>query len=275
MNWLNIEIKTIRCPEYVGSEPTDRATWINLLVYCAEQENGGIIENCLDWKDRRWQQTCGVTKEEVTRESDLWSWSGSNLTLWAYPAEKEHEVKAKRLGGSNGGKASGEARKAKSARTAQLVAPGEASREAQLEAQLERKGKERKGMEGERNGMERNACALNGSPPEDAFATMASQNGVGGMLRLEAKIQSLKPGWNLPMTRSEQEELMGAARALDGLTDDDWQTIRDYLGAKLEKGSPGWQPRTRSKFIETAPDVWTHASEWKRKQPFKKTGVWR
>jgi hypothetical protein len=111
--------------------------------------------------------------------------------------------------------------------------------------------------------------------PEDAFTSQASQNGVGTMLRLEAKIQGLKPGWNLPMTRAEQEELMGAARALEGLSDEDWTTIREYLGAKLEKGSPGWQPRTRSKFISTAPDVWTHASEWKRKQPFKKTGVWR
>lgn len=270
MNWLNIEIKTIRCPEYVGSEPTDRATWINLLVYCAEHENGGIIENCLDWKDRRWQQTCGVTKEEVTRESDLWSWSGSNLTIWAYPVEKEQEVKAKRLGGRIGGKASGEARKAKSSQTAQLEGSGEAPGEPQVEPEIERKGKERKGMEGERN-----ACVLNTAMPEDAFTSQASQNGVGTMLRLEAKIQSLKPGWNLPMTRAEQEELMGAARAIEGLSDEDWQTIRDYLAAKLEKGSPGWQPRTRSKFIETAPDVWTHASEWKRKQPFKKTGVWR
>lgn len=271
MNWLNIEIKTIRCPEYVGSEPIDRATWINLLAYCAEQENGGTIEDCLKWKDRRWQQTCGVTKDEVMRESDLWSWSGSNLTLWAYPLQKQQEVQAKRIAGSNGGKASGQSRKAKAEQIAMLEAPGEA----QLEAELERKGKERKGMEGERNGMERNVCVLNGTPPEDAFASQAGQNGVGTMLRLEAKIQGLKPGWNLPMTRAEQEELMGAARALEGLSDDDWITIRDYLGAKLEKGSPGWQPRTRSKFISTAPDVWTHAAEWKRKRPWKKEGIWR
>lgn len=149
MNWINIETKTLRSPEYIGADPIQRATWLNLLGYCSEQENGGVIDGAKDWKDRRWMQTCGVTLLEVEAESELWAWAGESLVLWNYPVTKEQEVRAKRNAGKRGGKASGEAR-----REAQLEAVGEAELEAQLEGELERKGKERKGKrkEEEENG---------------------------------------------------------------------------------------------------------------------------
>ena len=134
MNWLNIETKTLRAREYIGSEPVHRATWLNLLGYCAEQENGGRIENCSTWKERQWMQTCGVTLSEVQLESELWRWDGHSLVIWNYPVTKEREVSAKRNGGKRGGEASGEAR-----REAMLQASGEAM----LQGELERKGKER------------------------------------------------------------------------------------------------------------------------------------
>ena len=150
MNWINIETKTLRSPEYIGADPVQRATWLNLLGYCSEQENGGVIDGAKDWKDRRWMQTCGVTLSEVASPSELWAWAGDSLVLWNYPVTKEQEVKAKRQGGKAGGKASGEAR-----REAVLEASGEAMLKGVLEAELERKGKERKGKrkEGERNGI--------------------------------------------------------------------------------------------------------------------------
>ena len=143
MNWLNIETKTLRAPEYIGSDPVHRATWLNLLGYCAEQENGGVIDGAKSWKDRQWMQTCGVTFDEVNSPSSLWDWEGDSIVLWNYPVTKEEEVKAKRDAGKKGGKASGQAR-----REAQL----EAASEAQLEAELERKGKERKGKRKEEKG---------------------------------------------------------------------------------------------------------------------------
>jgi hypothetical protein len=74
MKWLNFEVKTFRSTEFLGSEPTERATWIALLAYCADHENGGTIPSCRDWKDRRWQQLVGVTKAEVEAETELWQW---------------------------------------------------------------------------------------------------------------------------------------------------------------------------------------------------------
>jgi hypothetical protein len=148
MIYLNLKTSTLRAPEYIGSEPTGRATWLNLLCYCAEQENGGVIPGCAGWKDRQWQQTCGVTLAEVREECQLWEWSGNDLAVAFYPADKQAEIQAKREAGRRGGKRSGKARR-EAVREAQLEAVGEAELEAVLEADLERKGKEGKGIEKE------------------------------------------------------------------------------------------------------------------------------
>jgi len=56
MRWLNIEIANLRSPAFVGAEPVERATWLSLLAYCSDQENGGVIKGCREWKDRQWQK---------------------------------------------------------------------------------------------------------------------------------------------------------------------------------------------------------------------------
>lgn len=154
MNWLNIETSTLDSEEFVGSDPVARATWLCLFRYCAGQENGGTITDCRDWADRKWQQIVRVTRAEVETDSALWSWHGNDLRVWAYPADKEAEVQAKRAGGRNGGKSTSEA-KTQAARTngakhnpsltqAATQAPTEA------EPKLEPNGMEGKGKEGNR-----------------------------------------------------------------------------------------------------------------------------
>ena len=96
MEWLNIHSSILDSEEFIGCEPTDRATWLCLMRYCSGQENGGIIVNCKDWSDRRWQQTVRITAVEVERICPLWKWSGSDLIVKFYPVDKELEVKAKR-----------------------------------------------------------------------------------------------------------------------------------------------------------------------------------
>ena len=142
MIWMNIPTAFLRSPEFVGAGPIERATWLSLLGYCCEQENGGEIANSATWKDRRWQQTCGVSLDEVKTESELWSWSFETLVLFAYPTDKEDEVRAKREGGRKGGKASAKARS-----EAPDEAPCEAMLEGKLEGELQRKRKEGKGKE--------------------------------------------------------------------------------------------------------------------------------
>ena len=110
MNWLNIETTTLDSEEFVGSEPIARATWLCLLRYCVGQENGGRISDCKGWADRKWQQLARVTQAEVSVESALWKWDGDTLEIWAYPVDKESEVKAKREAGRLGGLSRSEAK---------------------------------------------------------------------------------------------------------------------------------------------------------------------
>ena len=108
MNWINLETSTLDSPEFLGAEPIERATWLCLMRYCVGQENGGRITGCRDWKDRRWQQLVRVTAREIGSSCDLWKWDGDDLVVFAYPIEKEAEVKQRRetakTNGRNGGR---------------------------------------------------------------------------------------------------------------------------------------------------------------------------
>ena len=257
MNWLNLQTSVIRSPEYVGCDPIQRATWLNLMIYCAEQENGGVIPDCKSWKDRRWQQTCGVTKSEADDDCDLWSFDGENLTLWGYPTEKEEEIQKMRESGARGGKKRAE-NAAKSKEKQDSSSPP--STLPSSPPSTERKGKERKGIlpptpQGEASESE-----------EDFYDENMPTGNAQSMLELEKRVRSLRSGWELPLAYSEQRQLAEAARCLSELTAAQWQTLKDYMHAKIPDGVPAWQPRMRSKFLENPSDVWAHAVNWKRKQ---------
>lgn len=110
MDWLNLHTKELDSPEVIGAEPIDRGTWLMLLRYCIGQENGGRIDACGTWKDRKWQQLVRVTLAEVKRESELWTWETNDLVVTHYPSEKEKIVQTKReiarVNGTNGGRPS-------------------------------------------------------------------------------------------------------------------------------------------------------------------------
>jgi hypothetical protein len=259
MNWLNLQTSVIRSPEYVGCDPVQRATWLNLMIYCAEQENGGVIPDCASWKDRRWQQTCGVTKPEVDDQCDLWSFDGENLTIWAYPAEKQEEIQKMRESGARGGKKRAE-NAAKSKEKQDSSSPPSTLPSSPPST-------ERKGKEEERN------RTLPPTPQGEASESaedfyednMPTQN-AQSMLDLEKRVRSLRSGWELPLAYTEQKLLSEASRTLSALNLAQWQTLKDYMHAKIPEGRPAWQPRTRTKFLETVGDVWNYASEWRRRQ---------
>ncbi len=97
MNWINLQVSFVRAPEYVGSKPVERATWLNVLAYCIEHENGGRIAGGALWKDRQWQQAAGVTAREVRAASKLITIEGDDVVVASYPIDKEREVRAKRI----------------------------------------------------------------------------------------------------------------------------------------------------------------------------------
>ena len=102
MEWLKLDLRWIRSPEYIGSDPVGRATWLSLMAFCADKENGGRIQDCGKWPDRMWQQMCGVTLEETRQESDLFTWDGEDLVVAFYPTKTEGIVQSRREAGKAG-----------------------------------------------------------------------------------------------------------------------------------------------------------------------------
>lgn len=103
MLYLNITISDLRAEEYIGSEPRERATWLNVSAFCAEQENGGVIHGARNWTDRQWQRSCGVTLREVQKADRLLTWDGDALIVWRYPVDQQENHHKSRSGGRLGG----------------------------------------------------------------------------------------------------------------------------------------------------------------------------
>jgi hypothetical protein len=110
MTYFNLELSTLRAGEFLGSEPVARATWLCVVGYCIDQENDGRIKNCRDWKDRQWQQTCGVTLEEVQKAAPLLIWEETDLVVWRYPLAHQTKWQKNRVAGRNGGRSRSEAK---------------------------------------------------------------------------------------------------------------------------------------------------------------------
>jgi hypothetical protein len=101
---------------------------------------------------------------------------------------------------------------------------------------------------------------------EDFYAENMPTENAQSMLDLEKRVRSLRSGWELPLAYTEQKLLSEASRCLSELTAAQWQTMKDYMHAKIPQGVPAWQPRSRTKFLENPSDVWTHASAWRKRQ---------
>lgn len=92
---------------------------------------------------------------------------------------------------------------------------------------------------------------------------------------IEAKIQSLKPEWRLAMTYAEQTAIRDNLRSIESITEEDWGTLREYLGAKIDKAEGYWQPWSRSKFVETIGDVHGAALRWSTKNHRVRKEGWK
>jgi hypothetical protein len=277
MNWLNIPIAVIRAPEYAGSDPVPRATWLNLMAYCAEQENGGRIVDARRWKDRQWQQTCGVTLAEVDEECELWRWNGDDILVWGYPEDKEAEVRQRRdaakVNGGRGGRvkkpeqteaAAGDAVHAmpdvrETADERQEVTHEVSKPNQRWLAEEKEKGREENGKEGEREGVRgaqggEDPASLDFSAPvlEAGAAPPVAMSRDGGLSvpanagrRQAYGLQSQRPGSQgkgelLPVKEVQKRlgELWPAApRAMTGM---ELHDLQGSLSVLCELGEEDW-----------------------------------
>ena len=101
MKYLNIDLALVRSAEFLSASHEQRATWFILLCHCADQNNGGMIRDAAKWHSRQWGQL-GLTTEDVSAESPLWTISCGHLTVFGYPKDQEFAYKRMSKGGSAG-----------------------------------------------------------------------------------------------------------------------------------------------------------------------------
>lgn len=82
-----------------------------------------------------------------------------------------------------------------------------------------------------------------------------------------ARINALRPEWGKPAqwTGAELHALHDALRQLQEFTEDDWDGLRRYFAAYLEKGAGYWQPKSRGQFVGAIADVFANYTRWASK----------
>lgn len=178
MEWLNLKISLLRSSQYIGSTPVERATWINVLAWCCEQENNGLIAGGAQWKDRQWQQTCGVTAREVRSADKLIVIHDTDLEIFGYPTDKQDQVQTRRLQAAEAARTRWHKQIGIAPRTANHDADRNASRIPTRNAPRNAEGEEEGELEVERNATHANPTT---TPPQkietdsDWLARLVSQ----------------------------------------------------------------------------------------------------
>lgn len=232
MNWLNLETKILHSPEYIGSDPVARATWLNVILWCAGQENGGCIEGAATWKDRQWQQTCGVTAREVQGASPLLIIDGARVGVWSYPLDKELEVKAKRDAGRLGGVKSGASRSKHNPASASSTPSSSASSSGASSASTEGNGKE-----GEGNGKESPYSPPAGDVLVPELGLDSGDQTAEPKAPLQSRAEKLfgkRP--TTPWDHKEQKAWLQNHKAVEGTPEPEWQLL-EWFYSIPERGT--------------------------------------
>jgi hypothetical protein len=250
LEYLNLTITSFQRPEYLFSEPIARATWLNLITWCARVENSGRIEDCRAWTNRQWQQVCGVTLKEVNRICDLWSWEGDDLVVWAFPVEQQEVVIRRRQTAKENGRAGGRPPKNKTHEEPTSVSDDEPISESVKE------GKEREGNE--REGNEKKAAgAYAPSPPPVQSLPPRVAEGLAAMWPDAPRL----------LDSSEKREFQLVARVLGELTEEDWKGLSAWVKASnRSRDQRALWPRDRVEFLRNVSEVVSKVRPWWRKE---------
>jgi len=99
---ITLDPKLTGEPAFIATNATGRGTWLNLLLWCADQENGGVIKGAASWSSEAWGML-GVVKECLPSAGRLLLATAEDIRVLGYPTEQEEAARAKRAGGKVGG----------------------------------------------------------------------------------------------------------------------------------------------------------------------------
>lgn len=264
-----------------------------ICLYCAEQVNGGVIQDCGAWTSRQWMIRVGLEgrPEDIP---GLYHWEGDHLVVDAYNQEAEEKA----LNLRRCGKHAAEARWGKKDENANGIpecndlsntesnAKRIPERNADSNADCitpgnakERKGEERK-VEGETTTVD--SIPWEDVPPPPPVFSSPSRPRIADnhpsvdprAWQFVAACLQVNPVWSKTMpTAQEQGVALEAWESCQGsVTPKDIRLLKAYYASDLDadrKGKPFWRPDSRSRFWEKFNDVLTHATRWAKETRWK------
>lgn len=285
MEYINIPLYVIRSNEYIGADPTQRATWLSLVAWSCDQENMGRIAGARSWGDRRWMQSCGVMASEVAESCGLFRWDGDDLVISFYPADAQREIERKReIARANGRKGG---RKPSSEPIPETNVGSNVGNQPRIAneapSESEKKGKEKKGnIGGETTTMddtpeeEPPAAPVLPPTPHESFPGLSPGTspsyGSSAWIALQPLaewVKTLRPGWDVSkFTGTERSALLAMHKSLGGVvpvaTKD---CVARYLAAAPANASKWDYPPDRLLFMKTFGEIVQKAFAWDRAQP--------
>lgn len=237
MNWINIRTETLRSPEFIHAKPGAMETWLKVLAYCCEQENGGMVFDCEEWEDRQWLSLCGVTKSDIENAFGLMYFLDGNLNVRKYPLEKQKEVSKKRLSGKKGGSCKTQAKT-----QASRVNGTQGGRPSITQAP---NPTERNGKEGEGN---RNPNGNNPPTPQGASASPPLSHGNGRRPTTETSMR-IATLFNRSLDREWTDKEIKAYKKLLPIDPSDLSAVEQYTKSERAKGDDGIHRRDLQTFL--------------------------
>lgn len=285
MEYINIPLYVIRSNEYIGADPTQRATWLSLVAWSCDQENMGRIAGARSWGDRRWMQSCGVMASEVAESCGLFRWDGDDLVISFYPADAQREIERKReIARANGRKGG---RKPSSEPIPETNVGSNVGNQPRIAneapSESEKKGKEKKGnIGGETTTVddtpeeEPPAAPVLPPTPHESFPGLSPGTspsyGSSAWIALQPLaewVKTLRPGWDVSkFTGTERSALLAMHKSLGGVVPVAAKDcVARYLAAAPANASKWDYPPDRLLFMKTFGEIVQKAFAWDRAQP--------
>mgnify|MGYP003336501183 CR=1 FL=1 len=76
---MRIPTDMLGVPAIIGAPSDEFGAWVRLVLLCERDYPDGFIPDVSGCTSRAWLALCGVDKEIVDRESQLWEWRGDDL----------------------------------------------------------------------------------------------------------------------------------------------------------------------------------------------------
>lgn len=98
MKYLNLSSTVNQQDSMLRASSEQKGIWFDLLCYCHQQMNSGMIQGCAEWNDTMWQRVAGINATFMAQDCPLWHFAAAGiLVVHHYDQGAEEAYKKKQM----------------------------------------------------------------------------------------------------------------------------------------------------------------------------------